>query len=407
MDRRRESPRGQRMLVCAWQYPAYSETFIRDHIQGMASLGYSVKLLVHVAGKGFSGQVDSWLQVRYWPNGKSFFNKIRTAFVCLLCYPYSLLRVGVRLLHRKTNGQASSLLLWARAVVWLSHNPKGAIVHAHFAQQGMLVAQMCELGYRPKVFVVSLHGFDVNRPLFSSLRPYELLWKYADTVTVGTRFMKDRAVALGCPESKIVVWPVGVDLTRWIFRAREQEQRQPLKILSVSRLIPYKGIDVAIDAIAQLRMACVPISYRVVGEGAQYEELRQKAKRLGLDGVIEFLGAISPEQVSQEMERADVFLYPSRTVGPDMEGQGLAIQEAQASGLLVVATSHGGIPEGIQHETSGVLCRENDSQDLADKIRYLHDNPDKWVAMSHAGRAAARKRYDQANLYLEMSKIYT
>jgi colanic acid/amylovoran biosynthesis glycosyltransferase len=90
----------------------------------------------------------------------------------------------------------------------------------------------------------------------------------------------------------------------------------------------------------------------------------------------------------------------------DVEGQGLALQEAQASGLPVVATDHDGFPESIAPDRSGFLVPERDVDALADRLLYLVRHPAVWPEMGQAGRKHVEDHYDAGSLNLRLVEIY-
>src|SRR5262249_1197736 len=96
----------------------------------------------------------------------------------------------------------------------------------------------------------------------------------------------------------------------------------------------------------------------------------------------------------------------SVTVDGDQEGQGLALQEAQACGLPVIATIHGALPEGLVDGESGFLVPERDVGALAERINYLVTQPERWVSLGFKGREFAGKHFDIHKLNHNLIAIY-
>ena len=94
------------------------------------------------------------------------------------------------------------------------------------------------------------------------------------------------------------------------------------------------------------------------------------------------------------MNAAHAFVLASVDVQGDMEGQGLVLQEAQASGLPVIATVHGPLPEGLIPEKSGYLVPEKDPDALAERLQFLAGHPELWSSLGRTGRAYVESKYD-------------
>ena len=168
----------------------------------------------------------------------------------------------------------------------------------------------------------------------------------------------------------------GVDLTRLTFRGtRDRRETSTLRVLSVCRLVPKKGIDVVLHALAILKERGEPFTYRIAGSGAEEPTLRTLARRLDLDEV-EFLGDQATEQVRALLSWADVFALPCRVAEDgDRDGIPNSILEAMGAGVPVVATDAGGVSEVIRHLETGWLLQENDARAVADALQKTATRP--------------------------------
>jgi glycosyltransferase involved in cell wall biosynthesis len=161
-----------------------------------------------------------------------------------------------------------------------------------------------------------------------------------------------------------------------------------ITITTLARLYVTKGLTYLLDAAALVKKSHPNVEFKVYGEGELREELRAKAASLGLDGEKIFPGAFTTrEQLTQIMSKTDIFLLSSV-----LEGQPLVIVEAMAYGCPIVTTNVGGIPELIEDNVNGLLCPPENPQCLADKIRFLIDDPVLRQRLSQA----ARKSYEQS-----------
>jgi len=184
-------------------------------------------------------------------------------------------------------------------------------------------------------------------------------------VVAVSQSLKKILVADGWEESKIDVTynPIEVpsDLTRI------PDAPSPL-LVTTSRLIPMKGLSPLLDAVKQIESH--PWTLWIVGDGNQGQFLRDKARDLGLEKRIIFLGKKTYRETQQIVASATVFLQPN--IGPEAFGIGMA--ESLALGIPVIATDLPALPEVVRHETTGLIVPAADNQAMASAIlRLLND----------------------------------
>ncbi len=107
------------------------------------------------------------------------------------------------------------------------------------------------------------------------------------------------------------------------------------------------------------------------------------------------------------MLQGHLFVLASVSVEGDREGQGLVLQEAQAAGLPVVATQHGALPEGILPDQSGLLVPERDVDQLAERLNFLVEHPERWPIMGRAGRRFVEEHFDIRKLNTRLEGLYS
>lgn len=272
------------------------------------------------------------------------------------------------------------------------------LIHAHFLTGGLDVVST--LRPPPCPVVVTAHGFDATwyGLRASPRRPQQ--WAYGwgrrrllarDLRFIAvSRFIKDELVRLGAPSERVVVHYTGVDTD--LFSPPSEAPRSG--VLFVGRLVPKKGLDHLLDALARLAHQGRPVPLRVVGEGPERARLEARATR---DRVaVRFLGSQPPAVVRDEMRRAAVLCVPSctdRSTG-DREGLGMVFAEAQATGLPVVSTRSGGIPEVVEDGRTGLLVPEADPLALAAAIDAILADPGLWARLSAAARPWVLQRFD-------------
>lgn len=209
------------------------------------------------------------------------------------------------------------------------------------------------------------------------------------------------------------VWPALSRCTYFINTARFRPD-QPLRfrwrmrlglahgdkfaMLFVGKLINWKGVDVAIKAMLHLPDSVVLL---VVGDGPVKPELKELVARLKLDQRVQFLG--NQRNVEPYMQAADCFVCPSIWE----EAAGLVNIEALASGLPVVASRIGGIPEFIDDKVTGLLFESGDDKGLADRVKFLIENPLVLKNMSNKARTDAVERFSIQKRVPDYLELYT
>src|SRR5258706_88941 len=136
------------------------------------------------------------------------------------------------------------------------------------------------------------------------------------------------------------------------------------------------------------------------------ESLRNLIHDLTLEQTVHLHGSLNSLGIEKLRDRSHIFVLASVTIEGDQEGQGLALQEAQAAGLPVVATDHGALPEGISAGESGFLVPERDVSALAERLNFLVAHPEHWASIGFKGRVFAEKNFDIQKLNHKLGVIY-
>ncbi len=191
----------------------------------------------------------------------------------------------------------------------------------------------------------------------------------ADGVLSVSNAMRDDMAAMGIPAEKIETITTGVDLTRFTPRDRAEVKAElgitgPL-VLSVGALIPIKGHDIVIDAIATLR----GVTLWIAGEGGHRKTLEAQIERLGLGERVKLLGSVPPEQVAAALAAADAMALAS-----EREGLANAWLEALASGAPLVIPDVGGARQVVTAPAAGRIV-ERTPEAFAEGIAALLANP--------------------------------
>ncbi len=166
-------------------------------------------------------------------------------------------------------------------------------------------------------------------------------------------------------------------------------------ILTVARVIPHKGQDVVIKAMASLRNEFPALRYAIVGTGPDEARLRDLTGSLGITDRVIFSGALSDDEVAEAYATATIYAGLSRVEeGIHAEGFGISFLEAAASGLPSVAGDSGGVRSAVRDGTSGIVVPPTDVGAVADAFRALLTDDDKRVGMGRAGRMLVETYYN-------------
>lgn len=242
--------------------------------------------------------------------------------------------------------------------------------------------------------VHTFHGLPPEGVAELAVQKQRLLYREAACFLVNTKFARQQLRDLGCPDEKIQVIPQGIDLTQFPFAPQSPPDGKPVRLLTVGRLHREKGHAFALRALARLGEHGLDYRYRIVGAGPEAASLRQDAARLGIAPRVSFLGELFGGALRREYREAHIFVFPSlRSLhGEWEETQGVALQEAQASGCIVIATRSGGIPECLD-ESHTWLVPDRDSEALANAVATVLKTPERWSEWQEAGRAWVQDRY--------------
>jgi glycosyltransferase involved in cell wall biosynthesis len=197
-----------------------------------------------------------------------------------------------------------------------------------------------------------------------------------------------------CQESAHKVFRIynGIEVND--FHAVPVRDRQPVRGISIGRLIEFKGFQHLISAAALLKRHGVAVELRVIGEGPIRAELEKRIADENVADVVTLLGMRSQEEVKKELHDADFFVLPSifDSVGA-CDILPTVITEAMASSLPVVSTTVAGIPEMVAHGESGLLVEPSDAAALADAIATIAGRPELRRSMGAAGRLRAERLF--------------
>jgi colanic acid/amylovoran biosynthesis glycosyltransferase len=285
------------------------------------------------------------------------------------------------------------------------------LMHAHFGPAALTALPMARWLGVP--LVTTFHGYDAtvsekylrrkNYRCAVYARRKSVLQESAQAFIAVSEFIRACIVEQGFPEEKIIVHYVGIDTN--FFVADQSIKREPI-VLMVARLCEQKGCEYLIQAMREVQTILPDAELVVIGDGPLRAALEQMAREYL--GRFRYLGSQPPAVVREWMNRAKVFCVPSiRTRAGETEGFGMVFAEAQAMGLPVASFHSGGIPEAIEHGTTGLLAAEKDWRSLAENLLVLLRNESYWRRMSAAGPVRVRKYFNLSNQTKKIEEIYS
>ncbi len=277
------------------------------------------------------------------------------------------------------------------------HRP--SLIHAHFGVNGVYALPLARRLGVP--LVTTFHGFDATLAtpaLLSSPEgaQYRLLRgrlaREGALFICASAFIRERVLALGFPEERTRVHYIGVDCEA--IRPRDPAEETSV-ILHVARLVEVKGTQYLIRAFAASVSVRPNLQLVIIGDGPLKRRLRALVRSLGLEPQVSFLGARPHAEVLGWIRRAAMLVLPSvRTISGRVEGLGLVCLEAAASGVPVIGSRGGGIPESVVDGRTGFLVPERDTDALARRMADLLDGPEARRRMGVEARAHVERNFD-------------
>ncbi len=244
------------------------------------------------------------------------------------------------------------------------------VIHAHWWMPGGWFASRSQLPY-----VVTCHGSDVRLLERGDLVRRIALptFRGAGRVTTVSKFLADDIQRMLPPlQGRVQVAPMPVDVHAFL-EAAGITKAVPPRLLYAGNLVPSKGVDVLLRAVAELSKRGVVCALKILGEGPARSELQALAQQIGIASRTTWAPFVPQASMAAEYGASTVTVLPTRG---HAEGLGLTLVEALLAGSAVVGTAAGGIPEVVIHEQTGLIARDGDPIDLADQVqRLLTDAP--------------------------------
>jgi glycosyltransferase involved in cell wall biosynthesis len=388
------------IVVCCNQFPQVSETFVTSQVAGLERRGHKVAVMAETVHRTLlsglpggvpSGGVFSLIGDETEPFSERL-PRLRLIGRSLLGLPGILARTNHPGLYAR-RGLRWTGLLAARAYARAGEIGSVDLVHAHMGPTALWARAVAARLGAP--FAVTFHGSDVTRyPAEVGWSAYETLLEPPPATLIAHSSLVDRLIraGLGVGTERVAL---GIDtalFTPPIEAGRAIHSRQPVRLAVIGRLVPKKGMRVAVEALALLHKGGggerLDATLDIVGAGPEADALAVLAETLGVGSRCRLLGPRKPAAIAELLRDVDLLLVPSLT---DLDGWqesfGVVCLEAQACGVLVVGTTCGGLPDAVAPPVGGRCVAEQSPLAMAAAVRELLGRPDQ-----RAMRAAARAR---------------
>ena len=268
--------------------------------------------------------------------------------------------------------------------------------HVHFANRAAHTALFLK-AMSGLPFSLTAHGQDFMADLGND----DLLREICDAaefVAVETEYSRGLMQAR-CPSAADKIHRVynGMDLANFPDAIGGNQAGGPVKILSVGRLVAFKGFEYLIEACEQLRQRSIQFHCEIIGDGPLREKLREHIAELRLDGWVTLAGALPQDCVLERLRACEIFALASTT---DDNGASdifpTVILEAMASGRPVVSTTLAGIPESVVDKETGLLVPAGESGLFADALETLCRDVELRVRFGATGRSRVEQHFQIA-----------
>ena len=281
------------------------------------------------------------------------------------------------------------------------------LMHIYFGHTGVHLLPFIEQWDKP--CVVSFHGADVAQKPEIKDYPAKLrrLFNAVPLVFARSQSLVDRLVHLGCPPEKLRINRTGIPLNEFPFVDREPPQDGKWRVVQACRLIPKKGVATSLRAFAIFKKDNPGAEFFIAGKGPLQSELEMLAGGLGILRDVHFVGFLPQPKLLELYASSHLFLHPSEiSPNQDQEGVPNSVLEAMATGLPVVATRHGGIPEAVDHGRTGFLVAEEDHVGLANAMQLITSSPASLKQMGERAHAAVVERFGQDAQIDQLESFY-
>ncbi|WP_165087567.1 glycosyltransferase family 4 protein [Neisseria yangbaofengii] len=265
-------------------------------------------------------------------------------------------------------------------------------LHAHFGTQATTVARQAAI-FAGISYTFTAHAKDIYFQYAESVELDKKMRDAAATVTVSDYNLAYLREQYGEDASNALRIYNGMDLGKFPYAEFGSRERH---IVAVGRLVPKKGFDVLLDALALLKKQNVAFRCTLIGGGPLQAPLAEQIETLGLAGLVTMVGPMPQPDIIDLMKSANMVVAPC-VISEDGDRDGLptVLLESMALGTPVISTQVAGIPELVSDGLTGLCVPERDPQALADAVQHLLDDHDLCRTLAQNGRRLIEQEYNE------------
>ncbi|HVF38433.1 MAG TPA: N-acetyl-alpha-D-glucosaminyl L-malate synthase BshA [Gemmatimonadaceae bacterium] len=284
------------------------------------------------------------------------------------------------------------------------------LLHCHYAiphaTSAWIAREMLREQRSDVKVITTLHGTDITivgqDPSFNQITKFSI--EKSDRLTAVSEYLRRETYnAFGCTSCDVAVIhnfidPEVYDRTKYPSTLKEQLGKSKPLLMHISNFRRVKRVRDVVKIFANVN-ARIPSRLVMVGDGPDRPEAEDEVRKLGLESAVYFLGKL--DVVAPLLASADLFLLPTQS-----ESFGLSALEALASGVPVIGTMAGGLPEVVRDGETGVLCGVGDVDGMSAAALDILGDKDKWNAMSRLGAEDARARFSLNEIVTQYELLY-
>ncbi|MBI1425223.1 MAG: glycosyltransferase [Gammaproteobacteria bacterium] len=403
-----------KILVLAEHFPNRVQPWLLNWIVESIKRGNSIKIIANdILGDSWQSDVDKYklldqTEYYYIASSKDFFKSLLLYFLPFSKYTVRAYKGLVKYLKYGAN-KKDSLREFARAIAMAPSLVPGDydVIHSHtiaMSYQFLFLKRTLNIP-----LITTFHGLPPAGVNMLEKEKMDKVFKEGDLFFVNTEFAKRQLISLSCDEKKIRILPQGINLDEYPFHNKNYPNNGKLIILTVGRFHKDKGHIYAIKAISKLIKEGYELEYRIVGVGPEKNAILQNVADENLTQHVHLLEALNDAELKKQYSEAHIFVLPSirDRDGVHEETQGVVIQEAQASGLLVVATKTGGIPECVVDGEDAFLVDDRDFEAIYEKIKFLIQSKSNWPLWQKNARRHVEDNFSIHVLGARLLDFYT
>ena len=275
------------------------------------------------------------------------------------------------------------------------------LVFANYGIAGGAMAPLCKnLGVK---LIVHFHGADawVTKYHEDPQYNYQGLFATADAIIVVSKAMQDQVIKLGADPGKLHLIPYSPG--EGFFEVKPSYTNQ--LCLAIGRFVEKKAPYLTLLAFRKAQQVIPGLTLRMIGDGELLPICKRIVESLDIKGV-QFTGVQTTEQIRHHFSQSMIFLQHSvRAEDGDQEGTPVAVLEASAAALPVIATRHAGIPEVVAEGESGFLVDEGDIDNMSAQIIRIAGDRALARKLGERGRSIVREKYSSQNYRIAINGL--